>query len=156
MKLVLFNVSSRNYGADITQVREIIRVNDSVPIPDMPPWVEGIINIRGKVIPVIHLAKKIGLEASTAEGLMNRVIIAHAPGRAFGVAVDSVTSVITLPEKYLSAPDDILKEAGYIAGVAKIGDQLVPIMDLFAMLTDSDAACITNTHNGITNNIPMN
>jgi purine-binding chemotaxis protein CheW len=142
VKLVIFMVGDREYAVDIDQVREVIRLPEVIPIPDVPCWVEGIMDLRGEVIPVVSLRKRMGLEDGD-DLTINRVLIAHRPDRPFGLIVDRVTGVIPVPTEDLSRVDDLLDQVRYIRAVARIGTRLLPMLDLPAMLNDSMAPQIT-------------
>ena len=149
MKLVTFRVGQREYAVDIEQVREVIRQPEIVPIPDVPRWVEGIMDLRGEVVPVISLRKKMGLDDGDRPAV-NRVLIAHRPGRPFGLMVDMVTGVIPIRAEDLSRVDDLLNQVRYLKAVARIEDRLVPMLDLPAILSDTEAGQITAAGVGAT------
>jgi len=142
MRLVTFTVGRQEYGVDMDQIREVIRLPEIIPIPDVPVWVEGIMDLRGEVIPVVGLRKKLGLEASDRPAL-NRVLIAHRSGRSFGLVVDAVTGVTPIQAQDLSRTDALLSQARYLAAVARVGSRLVPMLDLCAMVSDTEAGQIT-------------
>jgi purine-binding chemotaxis protein CheW len=141
MKLVIFNVGNHEYGVDVQQVREVIRLPEVIPVPDVPYWIEGIMDLRGEVIPVISLHKKLGLETGAPTDL-NRILIAHLPDRPFGLVVDAVTGVIPLEARDLDRADDLVNRAGYLQAVARIGSRLVLLIDLPAVLSDTEAVRI--------------
>ncbi len=144
MKLVIFMLNDREYAIDVIQVREVIRVTTILPLPDVPAWIEGIINLRGEVIPLLSLTRKLGLGTQTQCDL-NRVIIAHRQERCFGILVDSVLGVKTISKKDISIPDDILRESGTIEAVAKIEERMVPLLDLFSLLSESETQTLQGT-----------
>ena len=147
MKVVTFTVGYREYAVDVEQIREVIRLPEIVPIPDVPYWVEGIMDLRAEVIPVISLRKKLGLEDGDRP-TMNRILIAHRPHRPFGLVVDMVTGVIPVSAENLSRIDDLLNPVGYLKTVARIGNRLLPMLDLPSMLSDTEAGQITAAGEG--------
>ena len=142
MKLVVFTLKDREYAIDVAQVREVIRTTEILPLPDVPFWIEGIINLRGDIIPILSLKRKLGIETET-QSPMNRVIIAHRQQRCFGILVDNVTGVVNISKKELNIPDEILSESGTIHAVAKIKDRMIPLLDLYNLLTDHDTQTIS-------------
>lgn len=113
-----------------------------MPIPDVPYWVEGVVDLRGAVIVVVSLRKKLGLEDGDRPTI-NRILIAHRPSRPFGLVVDMVTGVVPVPAENLSRVDDLLDRVGCLKTVVRIGTRLLPMLDLPAMLSDVEADQIT-------------
>ncbi|MCG8701474.1 MAG: chemotaxis protein CheW [Bacteroidales bacterium] len=137
MKLVLFTLAEQTFGMDVRQVREVIRAANVVPIPDVPPWIEGIIHLRGVVLTLVNLHEKLHIPR-IEEVISGRVIVSHATHCRFGVLVDDVTGVITLDESNISPPDDVIRQAASVSAVAFIDGQLIPILDLERLLTPDD------------------
>lgn len=141
MKVVIFTVSGKEYGVDISNVRQVIRMREIVPVPDAADFVEGVISLRTKVVPIVSLGKKLGVKgAAPAKGA--RIIVTQIEGHTIGVVVDMVTDVVTIDPASISAPDDVLKGAGYLVGVAKIGPRLVLIADMEKLLGPEDRTSI--------------
>lgn len=150
MKLVIFTLCDREYAIDVVQVREVIRTTSIEPLPDVPSYIEGIINLRGDVIPIVSLRRKLGMETSThTQTSMNRVIIAHRQERCFGILVDNVLGVNTFPRKDLSVPDDLLRQSGIVHAVAKMQDRLIPLLDLYRLINPSDALPLPQEATGL-------
>lgn len=137
MKIVVFTLNDREYALDVAQVREVIRITTILPLPDVPSWIEGIINLRGEVIPILSLPRKLNIGTQSHSDL-NRVIIAHRQERCFGILVDSVLGVKTITKKELCVPDQLLRETGTIQAVAKIDHQMIPLLDLYSLLNESE------------------
>jgi purine-binding chemotaxis protein CheW len=141
MKVVIFTVKGKEYGIDIAGVRQVIRMREIVPVPDAAAFVEGVICLRTKVVPVVSLCKKLGLkDEAPARG--GRIIVTQVEGHTIGVVVDMVTDVVTIDPASVSAPDDVLKDAGYLVGVAKVGPRLILIADLEKLLGPEDRTSI--------------
>lgn len=138
MKLVVFSVADKKYGAEITQVREVIRMRKVTPVPDVAPFVEGVISLRGKVIPLIHLRKKLGLEVKPASS--GRIIVTRIQDHWLGFLVDEVKDVVTLKSEEVTQPDEILRGARYLRGVTKYEGDLVLVVDLTELLMGDEAA----------------
>jgi purine-binding chemotaxis protein CheW len=145
MTLIAFRLEDKEYAVDITRVREIIRVAGITGIPDAAEFVEGVINLRGRVVPVISLRKKLGLQRKKSDR-MNRIIITQVNSHFVGVLVDSVIDVISVEPGSVTPRDEVLKEARYLAGVGKVRDRLVLIMDLGKLLTGKERTSIEDLH----------
>ncbi|MFA6654665.1 MAG: chemotaxis protein CheW, partial [Bacillota bacterium] len=102
-QIVAFALGSETYGVDISQVREIIPIQKIVPVPRAPDFVEGIINLRGKVIPVLDLRKHFGFEKKERDD-EQKIVLAESHGESIGVIVDSVYSVLRIPEDSIEPP----------------------------------------------------
>lgn len=135
-QLVVFELASEIYGIDIKTVREIIRMQKITYVPDAPPYVEGMINLRGRVIPVVDLRRRFGLMVADASPEM-RILVVDIAGEDIGVIVDAVTEVkriagTSVQRDALLATTD---QANYLEGIAKLGDQLLILLDLERALT---------------------
>ena len=106
-QLVVFDLSTEAYGVDIGAVREIIRLQDITRVPRTPEFVEGVINLRGKVIPVVDLRKRFGLPAED-ESKENRIVVVDIGAQDIGVIVDAVT------EENLAACSDLVSQGSKI------------------------------------------
>jgi purine-binding chemotaxis protein CheW len=131
LHLVTFRLGNEEYGVEIKSVQEIIRATDITPVPGAPTHVRGVINLRGKIIPVVDLRKRFGLadgESSEAQ----RIVVVEAGQKRLGMLVDNVSQVIKLPSSVI---EEIPEEAtsvdeNYIRGVGKLESRLVIILDL--------------------------
>jgi purine-binding chemotaxis protein CheW len=141
MKVVIFTVKGKEYGVDIANVRQVIRMKEIVPVPDAADFVEGVICLRTKVVPVVNLSKKLGMKDDRPDRWA-RIIVTQLEGHTIGVVVDMVTDVITIDPASISAPDDVLKDAGYLIGVAKIGPRLILIADIDKLLSADERTSI--------------
>ncbi len=137
MKLVAFRSADKKYAVNIKQVHEVIRMREITAIPEAARFVEGIINLRGRIITVISLGKKHGLQ-KLKPPKKTRIIIAKLNSRLIGVIVDEVSDVITLKAGDITPPDEALKKAGYLIGMAKIAQDLILILDLKKLLLDKE------------------
>lgn len=148
MNILVFTIGDKEYGAAITQVREVIRLGQILSIPDAPDFVEGLINRRGRVIPLINARKKFGLPAQELNR-SNRIVITQVDSHVIGVIVDKVSSVIALGKEQIQPPDEILKEARYLTGVGKFLNRLILIIDIERFLSNEDKANIKNVNDRI-------
>ena len=95
MAIVVFNILNREYGINISQVREVIRPRRITPVPESAGFIEGVIMLRGKVMPVVNLRKKFGIEAKALDK-KSRIIIAQLENHTLGVIVDAVSDVLRI------------------------------------------------------------
>jgi purine-binding chemotaxis protein CheW len=142
-QLVVFSLASEEYGVAITQVQEIIRQPDITRIPGMPVFIEGVINLRGRIIPVIDLRKRFGLEQKDASD-KTRVVVADANAQTIGLVVDSVSEVVNLPKDQVDPiPPTIASiDAEYLSGVGKLEKRIVVLLDLAKLLGDLEKVAI--------------
>ena len=141
MRAVIFRIADRLYALDIGQVREVTRLKKIVPVPDAAGFVEGVMSIRGKVVTLINLRRKLGFERKEPDRTM-RIIVTEIEGRIIGMMVDGVTEVIHIHRENITAPDETLKEASYLTGIAKIGNRIILVADAEKLLSGEDKAGI--------------
>ncbi len=133
-QLVTFNLGEE-YGVPIHQVQEIIRVSGITMVPNSPSYMEGVINLRGRVLPVFNLRKRLRLSPRDVDKA-SRIVVAEAGDKVIGLLVDAVSHVIKVsPESVESAPDEVLEiDTDYITGVGKLKNRLVILLDLEKLL----------------------
>ena len=138
-QLVVFDLSSEAYGVDIGAVREIIRLQDITKVPRTPEFVEGVINLRGKVIPVVDLRKRFGLPAEE-ESKENRIVVVDIGAQDIGVIVDAVTEVLRIATESVEPPASVITTADseYLLGIAKLDSRLIILLDLEQVLTEAE------------------
>lgn len=134
-KYLTFSLSNESYGVDVLKVREIIRFLKITPVPQMPPYVKGVINLRGKVLPVIDLRLKFGLEAADATERTCIVVVRVMAGEhdiTLGMIVDSVEEVINLNESEIEeTPEFGAKvDTAYLMGMAKVKGAIKTLLDI--------------------------
>lgn len=131
LQLVTFGIGEEEFGVDILAVQEINRMMELTRVPQSPPEVEGVINLRGKIIPVLDMRKKFGL--STAEhSEQSRIIVVDVQGRTLGFIVDRVHEVLRIDSSIVEpAPAMVCSiDSDFIAGVGKLEDRLLILLDL--------------------------
>jgi purine-binding chemotaxis protein CheW len=135
-QMVLFELGTETYGLDISAVHEIIRMQPITKVPKAPFYVEGVINLRGRVIPVIDIGKRFGFE-KTENDKNNRIVVINVQDTTLGIIVDAVTEVIRVPEDSIDPVSDIVTagESDYLQGIAKIGDKMIILLDLDKLLS---------------------
>lgn len=146
-QMVLFELGSETYGLDIATVHEIISMQPITKVPKAPDYVEGVINLRGKVIPVIDIGKKFGFEKAE-RGKNNRIVVVYLQDTTLGIIVDAVTEVIRIPNDSIEAVSDIVTTGNseYLQGIAKLSDKMVILLALEKLLSsDSALAGLTKT-----------
>jgi purine-binding chemotaxis protein CheW len=138
-QLVVFKMEKEEFACGINDVREVLKMIRVTPLPRSLDFVEGVINLRGDVIPVIDLRKRFGLaEAERTED--NRIIIVEVEERMVGLTVDSVTEVIRLSNTQIQeAPDQVAgSQTKLIMGVGKVDDRMLIILNLDRILTSAE------------------
>jgi purine-binding chemotaxis protein CheW len=136
-QLVGFAVGREEYGVDIRKVHEIIRMVNITKIPNAPDHIEGIINLRGLVIPVIDFRKRFRT-ADTGDHKKDdrRIVVVDIKGKRVGLIVDRVTQVVKLDGERISPPPDIVKDHGqdYIGGIGQLEEKMVIILSMEELL----------------------
>lgn len=140
-QLVVFKLGSEEYGVLITQVMEIIRLTPATKIPRSPQFIEGIINLRGQIIPIVDMKKRFDLPATGYTGDA-RIIVIQVGDNTFGIEVDSVSEVLRVNSSHIDpAPKIVCSiDTKYITGVAKVEDRLLIVLDLDMLLSDEEKA----------------
>ncbi len=136
LQLVVFNIGKELYGVGIDAVHEIVKVPDITAVPDAPPFLEGVINLRGKIVPVVDLRKRMKLEGRE-KTKSSRVLITENDGRLIGLLVDAVSEVLKVTPESVEAPPEMISSIGvqYITGVAKTEGRLIILLDLKRVLS---------------------
>ena len=135
-QLVMFELASEFYGVDIAAVNTIIRMQEVTKIPKTPAFVEGVINLRGSIIPVIDLRKRFGLAVGEITKA-SRIVVVDAAGQMLGMIVDAVVETVRLASDAVEPPSPVVVsvDSEYIRGVGKQNDRLVILLDLEKVLT---------------------
>jgi purine-binding chemotaxis protein CheW len=131
MQVVSFRVGNEEYGVDIAQVQEIIRMVEITHVPRSPRFIEGVINLRGQLIPIVDLRTRFGMERSPATK-STRIIVTEIGTKRVGIVVDSVSEVLSIAAENIEEAPEIVAGAGteYIAGVGKVAERLIIMLDL--------------------------
>jgi purine-binding chemotaxis protein CheW len=143
-QVVIFRLGSEEFGVNISEVKEIIRVEAITRIPNIPPYIKGVINLRGKIIVIIDLAMKFSLSSKPFDN-NTRIIVIEVGESTVGMIVDSATEVMRLsPSQIGQAPPMVTQkiEADYIEGVGIIGERLLILLDLIKVLKGEDIELI--------------
>ncbi len=131
LQLVTFEVASEEYAVDILAVQEINRMMEVTRVPSSPPAVVGVINLRGKIIPVLDLRERFGMEATPKTDQM-RIVVVEVHSRVIGFIVDRVHEVLRISSSIVEpAPAMVCSiDSDFIAGVGKLEDRLLILLDL--------------------------
>lgn len=144
MQLVVFELGDESYGVDISRVQDINRMQEITEIPHAPESVVGVINLRGRVIPVIDLRKRFGLP-DAVHTKDTRIVVVHLDGNLIGVIVDAVSQVLRIPADIVEQPSPVLAgvDSRYLRGIAKLADRLVILLDLDFVLSRREQEAIS-------------
>jgi len=136
LQLVSFNIGEEEFGIDILKVQEIIRIMDITKVPNTPEFVEGVINLRGRVIPIIDLRIKLGM-VRIEHDKSTRIIVVEISNKTVGFIVDAVSEVLRIPKNITEAPPEIVAgvNSDYITAVGKLEDRLLILLDLEKILS---------------------
>ncbi len=138
LQLVSFKIGSEEYGIDILKVQEINRMPEITKVPQAPHYVDGVINLRGKVIPIINTRRKFSLEEKEHDK-DTRIVVVDINGEVIGLIVDSVNEVLRIPSSIVEPPPNVTIDSGadYITGVARLEDRLLILLDLGKLVGDT-------------------
>jgi len=145
-QLVVFSLGGEVFGVDISTVNEIIQMQAITAVPGTARFVEGLINLRGTVIPVVDLRKRFGLEG-TERGKETRIMVLNSEGQAIGIIVDSVAEVLSISPDAIEPPSSMITTADseYLLGIVKLPDQLVILLDTDRVLSREDHSKLATT-----------
>ncbi len=146
LQLVVFNMAKEQYGVGIGSVHEIVKVPDITEVPDAPAYLVGVINLRGKIVPVVDLRKRLNL-VSAERTKSSRVLITENGGKLLGLLVDAVSEVLKVQPEAVEPPPDMITSIGveYITGVAKVETRLIILLDLARVLSIEDMKKVVKT-----------
>jgi purine-binding chemotaxis protein CheW len=141
LQLVTFRLGNEEFGIDIKKVQEINRMIDITKIPNAPPFVEGVVNLRGKIIPIVSLRTKLGLGEADRDKA-TRIMVVEIEGRILGFIVDSVSEVLRIQDPTIEAPPSITgsNDSAYIEGVINLADRILILLDLKVLFGDQKEA----------------
>lgn len=144
LQLVSFHVGEEEFGIDILRVKEIIRVLQITKVPNSPDYVEGVINLRGRVIPIIDLRVRLAV-TKTDLNTSSRIIVLEIGDKTVGFIVDSVSEVLRISKSLIEPPPSIVSNINtdYITAIVKLDDKLLILLDMEKVLT-------TEEKNGLT------
>lgn len=146
VQIVSFRLSNEEYGVDISQVQEIIRMVEITHVPRAPRFMEGVINLRGQLIPIIDLRTRFGMPR-TEQTKSTRIVVTEIGAKRVGMVVDSVSEVLNIPMEHVEDAPDMIAGVGteYIQGVGKVNERLVILLDLTMVISGEERAELETT-----------
>lgn len=139
-QILVFSVASEELGLDISCVREVLRPQEIYPLPKTPPFIEGVINLRGHIVALIDLRKRLNARQVEDE-TKKRIIVCKLNKSIVGLTVNSLREIIALSEEDIRPTPEVVAmqmEADVISGIATIGKRIIPILDLEHILTKKE------------------
>jgi purine-binding chemotaxis protein CheW len=136
LHLVVFRLDAEEYGVPIEAVREVVRVADVTRVPHAPTHIRGVMNLRGRILPIVEIRTRLRLTPAELTPA-SRVVVVEVAGRMLGLLVDSVGQVARVGERQVSAPPEEVRNAGAeaVTGVARVGQRLLILLDLARALS---------------------
>ncbi len=134
-QVVGFRIGNETYGVRIGSVREIVRVPEITAVPNSQELIEGVINLRGKIIPVMDLRKRFGAEAIQPDK-KNRILVVELENKLLGLIVSAASEVLKIPPSEIEAPGSVFAEgeSSYVTGVGKLKGRLIILLDIARLL----------------------
>jgi purine-binding chemotaxis protein CheW len=150
LQVVGFRIGRETFGLPISIVREIVRVPEITFVPNAPDYIEGVINLRGRIIPIVDLRKRFG-EKLSEPSKKNRIVVVELETRAIGLIVNSASEVLRIPPSEIEEPHNVFKEGelNYITGVGKLNGRLVILLDLNRILQRGELQRIDDVNDSI-------
>lgn len=145
LQLVTFKLGTEEFGVDILKVQEINKMMNITKIPNAPAFIEGVINLRGKIIPIVDLRKRLGFREKPYDK-STRIIVVELEGLVLGFIVDSVSEVLRIPANTIEPPPSMVAgiESEYIEGVGKLDDRLLILLELKKIFSSPERKDIEN------------
>jgi purine-binding chemotaxis protein CheW len=139
LQIVGFRIGRETFGLPISQVHEIVRPPEVTNVPHAPEYVEGVMNLRGRIVPVIDLRKRFG-GGSEETSRKTRVLVVNVDSRAVGLLVDSASEVLRISEAQIEPPPNVFTDdaTNYVTGVAKYQGRLIILVDLKRILESGE------------------
>ncbi len=144
-QVVSFRLANEEYGLNIMTVQEIILMGEITVIPEVPPYIRGLINLRGKVIPIVDLRLRFGLEAGATDE-HTRIIVVSANEIVFGIVVDAVNEVLRIEPNQAEPPPQGLigLEQTYIDGLVKMEQKIMILLNIEKILSQTDKVAVAD------------
>jgi len=135
LHLIGFSIGRETFGVPIERVHQIVGVPEITAVPDSPDCVEGVINLRGKIVSIVDLRKRFG-EKEIRSHRKNRVLVVEVQGKMVGLIVDSASEVLKIPHADIEQPPNVFEEGdlNYVTGVGKLNGRLIILVDLTKIL----------------------
>lgn len=138
-QVVGFRIGNETYGVRIASVREIVRVPDITIVPNAPDSIEGVINLRGRIIPVMDLRKRFG-STTVQPDKKNRILVVELENKLLGLIVSSASEVLKIPPSEIEPPGSLFAEgeSSYVTGVGKLKGRLIILLDIAKLLRQAE------------------
>ncbi|MCX8061977.1 MAG: chemotaxis protein CheW [Anaerolineales bacterium] len=135
-QIVIFELGGEQFGVEISAVESIVQLLPITHVPQAPPFVRGVTNLRGRVLPVLDLYTRFGL-TEQGETKEQRIVVVQCGGIEAGIIVDGVSEVITLDPTQVEPPPPLTRTAAseFVSGIAKLGERIVILLDLRKVLS---------------------
>ena len=135
LHIVGFRIGNETYGVRIGSVREIVRVPEITSVPSAPDLIEGVINLRGKIIPVMDLRKRFG-QTEIVSDKKNRILVVELENKLIGLIVNAASEVLKIPPSEIDSPGSVFAEgeSSYVTGVGKLKGRLIILLDIAKLL----------------------
>ena len=135
LQVVGFRIGNETFGVRIGSVREIVRVPEITAVPSAPETIEGVINLRGKIIPVMDLRKRFG-QSDVQPDKKNRILVVELENKLVGLIVNAASEVLRIAPSEIEAPGNLFAEgeSGYVTGVGKLKGRLIILLDIAKLL----------------------
>ncbi|MFW5971996.1 MAG: chemotaxis protein CheW [Bacillota bacterium] len=139
LQFIVFSLMGEKFGVDVKQIKQIIPTTEYTHIPNSPEFIRGVINLRGEIIPIVDLRRRLSLDEDEVDDDA-KIIIVELQNNSIGMQVDSVSEMIRIYEDDISAPPKIVKgiNSQYLKGVGKVNDKLLILIDLNKILTNQE------------------
>jgi purine-binding chemotaxis protein CheW len=144
-KYLTFKLAAEEFGLEILKVQEINKMMNITRIPNAPAFIEGVINLRGKIIPIVDLRKRLGFREQPYDK-STRIIVVELEGLVLGFIVDSVSEVLRIPANTIEPPPSMVAgiESEYIEGVGKLDERLLILLELKKIFSSPERKDIEN------------
>jgi purine-binding chemotaxis protein CheW len=145
-QIVTFKIGNEEYGIDILKVQEIQKVPKVLKLPFSQDHILGVIDLRGKVIPVVDLGKKFGIIADVSKS--NRIVVVDVNGKKIGLAIDAVSNVLRVDSNSIDPPPPVVKgiSSKYVVGIAKQKSGFIVVLDINQIFSAEELEEIESTH----------
>jgi len=139
LQLVSFKIGNEEFGVDILKVQEINRMMEITTVPNAPEFVDGVVNLRGRIIPVIDLRTRLNMPRNEHDH-NTRIVVVELSGKTVGFIVDEVSEVLRIPRSITEPPPEMVAgiNAEYITAVGKLEDRLLILLDLEKVLSEEE------------------
>lgn len=146
VQLVTFRVGGEEFGLDVFAVHEILRHEAPTPMPKAPAFVEGVLDVRGTLVPVVDLRRRFEVPAAAADA-DTRIVLVDFAGERLGLVVDAVTEVLRVPETAVAPPPKYVRGLApeYLRGLVRLPERLVVLLDIERILASEERIALAET-----------